>query len=148
MKYAVSGLIIVSALIGTALWSSSSAEMARIPYEDTTSVAAGKLVYGANCAACHGAKLEGQANWQIRTADGYLPAPPHDETGHTWHHPDQMLFEFTKYGPQHLAGADYRSIMPAYGGKLSDKEIWQVLAYIKAQWPESIRKKHTDAFSN
>ena len=51
-----------------------------------------------------------------------------------------MLFEFTKYGPQHLAGADYKSIMPAYKGQLSDQEIWQVLAYIKAQWPESIRK--------
>ena len=58
------------------------------------------------------------------------------------------MFEFTKYGPQHLAGADYKSIMPAYGGTLSDKEIWQVLAYIKAQWPESIRKKHTEAFSD
>ena len=96
--------------------------------DNSAAVQAGKKLFNANCAACHGAKLEGQANWQIRTADGYLPAPPHDETGHTWHHPDQMLFEFTKYGPQHLAGADYRSIMPAYGGKLSDKEIWQVLA--------------------
>ena len=83
MKYALSGLIFVSALIGAHLRSSTSAEMAQIPYEDATSVAAGKLVYGTNCAACHGAKLEGQANWQIRSADGYLPAPPHDETGHT-----------------------------------------------------------------
>jgi mono/diheme cytochrome c family protein len=147
MKYAVSGLIIVSALIGVTLWSSSSAEITQIPYEDVASVAAGKGVYDANCATCHGAKLEGQANWQIRTANGYLPAPPHDETGHTWHHPDQMLFEFTKYGPQHLAGADYKSIMPAYKGILSDQEIWQVLAHIKSQWPESIRKKHTEAFS-
>ena len=143
----MSGAIVVSTLIGAVLLSDSSAEMGRIPYEDVASVAAGKEVYGTNCASCHGAKLEGQANWQIRGADGYLPAPPHDETGHTWHHPDRMLFEFTKYGPQHLAGSDYKSIMPAYEGKLSDQEIWQVLAYIKAQWPVSIREKHTGAFS-
>lgn len=83
----------------------------------------------------------------MRSADGYLPAPPHDETGHTWHHPDEMLFEFTKYGPQQFAGADYKSIMSGYEGRLSDQEIWQVLAYIKAQWPILIRKKHTEAFS-
>ena len=147
MEYAVSRVIVVCALIAVTLWSSSGAEMARIPYEDAASVAAGKAVYGANCASCHGAKLEGQANWQMRSADGYLPAPPHDETGHTWHHPDEMLFEFTKYGPQHFAGADYKSIMPGYEGRLSDQEIWQVLAYIKAQWPILIRKQHTEAFS-
>ena len=98
MKYALSGLIFVSALIGATLWSSTSAEMAQDSLRGCDLKNAGKLVYGTNCAGCHGAKLEGQANWQIRSADGYLPAPPHDETGHTWHHPDKMLFEFTKYG--------------------------------------------------
>ena len=46
-----------------------------------------------------------------------------------------------------FAGADYKSIMPGYEGRLSDQEIWQVLAYIKAQWPILIRKQHTEAFS-
>ena len=50
-------------------------------------VALGEQVYAQNCAACHGAKLEGQANWRQRGFNGYMPAPPHDETGHTWHHP-------------------------------------------------------------
>ena len=59
MKYAVSGLMIVSALIGVTLWSSSSAEMTRIPYEDVASVAAGKEIYGTNCASCHGAETRG-----------------------------------------------------------------------------------------
>ena len=59
MKHAVSGVIVVCVLIAMTLWSSSGAEMARIPYEDAASVAAGKAVYGANCASCHGAKLEG-----------------------------------------------------------------------------------------
>ena len=88
-------------------------------YSETSAISE-KAVYEAHCAACHGDKLQGHANWQIRNADGYLPAPPHDETGHTWHHPDQMLFEFTKYGPQKFAGSDYRSIMPAYENRLSD----------------------------
>jgi len=30
--------------------------------------------------------------------------------------------------------------MPAFGGTLSDEEIWAVLAYIKSSWPQEIRK--------
>ena len=61
--------------------------------------------------------------------------------------PRSDAFEFTKYGPQRYAGADYKSAMPAYEGKLSDEEIWNVLAFIKSQWPKKIQKKHTEAFS-
>ena len=127
--------------------SGCEATAAGIPYLDERSVSAGQVVYNNACATCHGAALEGQPNWQKRSSTGYLPAPPHDETGHTWHHPDQMLFEFTKYGPQRYAGADYKSAMPAYEGKLSDEEIWNVLAFIKSQWPAEIQEKHTKAFS-
>ena len=30
--------------------------------------------------------------------------------------------------------------MPAFGGALSDEDIWAVLAYIKSSWPQDIRK--------
>ncbi|MCW5719495.1 MAG: cytochrome c, partial [Bauldia sp.] len=53
---------------------------------------AGQTLYLANCASCHGVDLEGQPNWQTPLADGRFPAPPHDETGHTWHHSDAQLF--------------------------------------------------------
>jgi mono/diheme cytochrome c family protein len=102
---------------------------------DSARVALGKRVYLQHCAACHGAQLEGQPNWRSRLPNGRLPAPPHDETGHTWHHPDRLLFAITKEGlvPPH-APAGYESDMPAFGGKLSDDEIWAVLAYIKSRW--------------
>ena len=66
--------------------------------ENLELVALGKQVYATQCASCHGANLEGQTNWQVRGPDGKLPAPPHDQTGHTWHHSDAHLFELTKYG--------------------------------------------------
>lgn len=118
-----------------------------IPYEDIEKVKTGSLVYASNCSGCHGPNLEGQPNWQRRDPNGFVLAPPHDETGHTWHHADQMLFEIIKYGPQKFLGADYKSMMPAYEGKLSDEEIWSVLAFIKSKWPEAIQKKHTEVFS-
>jgi mono/diheme cytochrome c family protein len=98
-------------------------------------VALGERVYAQHCAACHGAKLEGQPDWRKRLANGRLPAPPHDETGHTWHHADRVLFGITRNGlvPPN-APPNYESDMPAFAGKLSDDEIWAVLAYIKSRW--------------
>ena len=107
---------------------------------DPELVALGVSVYGAHCAACHGGNLEGEPDWRQRKADGTLPAPPHDETGHTWHHSDELLFRLTRDGPGIVAGDDYRSAMPAYAGILSDREIWAVLAYIKSRWPAEIRE--------
>ena len=120
----------------------------KIPYQNASAVAEGKNIYFAECASCHGANLEGQNNWQQRDAQGYLPAPPHDESGHTWHHDDQLLFQLTKYGIQSIAGNDYKSKMPAFEHSLSDEQIWNVLAYIKSQWPKELVERHTEMFSN
>lgn len=109
--------------------------------ENAEQVALGREIYARECASCHGANLEGQPNWRRRRPDGRLPAPPHDEAGHTWHHPDGHLFVLTKQGPQALARGGYQSDMPAYGGKLSDAEIWAALAYIKSRWPKHIRER-------
>ena len=102
---------------------------------DAPNVALGRTVYAQYCASCHGAKLEGQPNWRVRLPNGRLPAPPHDESGHTWHHPDRVLFAITKNGlVAPYAPKGYESDMPAFGGKLTDEEIWVVLAYIKSHW--------------
>src|SRR3954468_12703759 len=101
---------------------------------DAEQVARGEKVYAANCAVCHGAKLEGQPNWRQRLPNGRMPAPPHDEEGHTWHHTDQVLFDITKNGLAKYAPADYQSDMPAFGSKLSDDEIWAVLSFIASRW--------------
>jgi mono/diheme cytochrome c family protein len=110
--------------------------------DDARQVARGKAVYDLHCASCHGARLEGQANWQAKLPSGRMPAPPHDASGHTWHHPDSVLFGITKYGlvPGKYAPPSYRSDMPGFDQMLSDEEIWAVLAYIKSHWPPKIRE--------
>ena len=104
-------------------------------------VALGEKIYSKHCAACHGANLEGQPNWRERLPTGRLPAPPHDASGHTWHHADEVLFDITKHGLAKHAPPGYRSDMPAYAGVLSDGEIRAVLAFIKSRWPEPVREK-------
>jgi mono/diheme cytochrome c family protein len=107
-------------------------------------LALGRRVYDEHCAACHGTELEGQPNWRQRNLDGFLPAPPHDETGHTWHHPDQQLFAMTKYGTAALIGSDYKTVMVGFGEVLSDEDIRAVLAYIKSRWPENVRRRQAE----
>jgi S-disulfanyl-L-cysteine oxidoreductase SoxD len=114
----------------------------RLQADDAKVLATGQAVYGKHCAACHGANLEGQPNWRLRDAAGRLPAPPHDASGHTWHHPDEVLFDITKHGVAKAANLkDYQSSMPAYEGVLSDAEILAVLSWIKSRWPAGIRQK-------
>jgi mono/diheme cytochrome c family protein len=114
--------------------------------DDPRLVASGRALYAQNCAACHGANLEGQVeDWRSPGEDGLMPAPPHDETGHTWHHPDEILFNITKYGIVAAANlSDYTSAMPIYEGILSDGDIIAVLSYIKSTWPDEIRKRHDE----
>ena len=109
---------------------------------DTDLVDLGKLVYKNNCASCHGVNLEGQERWRQPDANGYMPAPPHDESGHTWHHPDEYLFLMTKYGLEEVIGQEYPNNMPAYNDVLSDQEIVAALSFIKSTWSTRIRLQH------
>ncbi len=116
------------------------AQPLRIPTDDPAVLERGAAVYAEHCAACHGPDLEGEPDWRVRRADGTLPAPPHDETGHTWHHSDEELVAITRHGIEPFAPEGYRSTMPAFDGVLDEAEIRAVIAYIKSHWPAEIRR--------
>ena len=127
---------------GIYVWTGVAAEAERGVMPEDIDIVAGKALYAETCAACHGANLEGQPDWRSPGEDGRLPAPPHDETGHTWHHGDQLLFDYTKLGGRAVMaaqGMDFDSGMPGFGDQLSDQEIWNILGYIKSTWPERIQ---------
>lgn len=114
---------------------------------DALALLEGEAIYKAECTSCHGLKLEGQPEWRTRRPDGKLPAPPHDASGHTWHHPFEQLFAIVKFGmvPPNAPGG-YLSDMPAFGGKLTDEQIRRVLAYIESTWPSEIRAQRAERF--
>ena len=109
--------------------------------EDSAQVATGEVIYQSKCAVCHGIKLEGQPNWRRELLYGGYPAPPHNGTGHTWHHADQHLFDATKLGGEASAGEGTVSHMLGFGDVLSDEEIWATIAYIKSHWPAKLRAR-------
>lgn len=98
----------------------------------------GQWIYLDRCAGCHGVNLEGQPDWMRRLPNGRMPAPPHDATGHTWHHSDRQLLRIIKEGLAVIAPG-YATDMPAFADTLSDEEILAVLDYIKSTWPDRER---------
>jgi mono/diheme cytochrome c family protein len=94
----------------------------------------GGPVYAANCAVCHGARGEGTPNWQTRGADGALPPPPHDSTGHTWHHGDGLLFRIVRDGCATYQVGPEPCGMPAFGADLSDEEVRAVIEFMRTWW--------------
>ena len=144
-RVTVLATVVTAVLILSACASSSGADTTPAPPPDQGSVAAspippvppldadrveqGEATYGQYCASCHRADLSGDPEWKTRNADGSLRPPPHDGTGHTWHHSDALLLSLTRDG-----SVFPESRMPSFGGTLTDDEIIAVLEFIKASW--------------
>jgi len=102
--------------------------------------------YNKFCAHCHGWAGDGQPQVTIENAEnlGYHTVPLHDEQGHTWQHPDQILFEVVKYGVQ--APTNLYPMSP-YAEELSDKEIFGIIEYIKGWWTDDQQQHQMDLTS-
>ena len=121
---------------------SAAAWAAPVKQPETADPVLGEPLYQEYCASCHGENLEGEPDWRSAKEDGTLPAPPHDETGHTWHHGDDLLFTYTKLGGQDALArrgvTNFTSGMPGFGEQLSDDEIWHIIAFLKSTWSDRI----------
>jgi mono/diheme cytochrome c family protein len=139
IRWVVGATVIVLG-VGLVWWMIAAGEPTKPDPNSRSLVARGKVLYAQHCASCHGANLEGQRNWRERLPNGRLPAPPHDERGHTWHHSDKELFEMVNRGiPEIVPG--YQTDMPKYEGVLSAGDIWAVLSFIESSWPPVIRER-------
>jgi len=92
------------------------------------SIAVGKRVYDANCAACHGSLAQGavKAGMAISIIEEQHGKQPPDLTDDQWDHgsTDGDIFAVTKRGlpPTMMAGFD---------GRVSDNDIWSIVNYLR-----------------
>ena len=104
------------------------------PRIDLGLASAGESLYLQECAACHGADLGGAPDWMTPNDDGSYPPPPHDSSGHTWHHSDATLIDLI------LNGSEFeQSRMPEFAGRLSEDEVRAIIEYLKSEWGEQER---------
>jgi mono/diheme cytochrome c family protein len=88
--------------------------------------AEGRKLYGSYCASCHGDKGKGDG-----VAAGSLPVKPKDHTdGATMNQlTDQFLADvITKGG----GGIGKSAFMPAWGSSLNEKQVRDIVAYIRS----------------
>lgn len=128
-----------------AAWSCGpDSEIAKSAHDATIPAArTGAELFAANCAACHGPGGEGAPSWHIQNSDGTLPPPPLNGDGHTWHHPDGLLYRIVSQGGKHLEDprdTGFTSAMPAFGDRLSHDEIVAVLTYVKSLWGDKTKR--------
>ena len=99
----------------------------------------GQDIYLQYCAACHGPEGRGQFPEAPLEPDatGRIGAPPHNESGHSWHHSDTLLIRYVTEGGFSDLTRFY--LMPAFGEVLSDEQILLVIAYIKSMWTDEQR---------
>jgi len=106
--------------------------------DDDALVLHGKQLYSRACASCHGRFLQGQPLWQLVDDYAGRRAPAHDQSGHTWQHSDEELFQFTKYARWDRDGSA-TPYMPAFRNTLDDAEILAIVAFMKRGWPVGLR---------
>jgi len=100
---------------------------------DFAQLSRGGQLFQKNCAICHGSKAQGASNWRQPDARGKYPAPPLNGTAHAWHHPREVLKDTIKKGTIRIGGN-----MPAWGGKLTDAEIDDIIAWFQSKWSDEV----------
>lgn len=111
-----------------------------VPTLDANQVARGGQIYQAQCARCHGENGVGAPNWKIPDENLNFPPPPHDDSGHTWHHSDRVLYEAIRDGLRDPLKPDSELRMPPFGSTLNDGEIRYLMEYIKSLWTDEHRE--------
>ena len=97
---------------------------------------AGADLFKKHCAHCHGDEAIGQdpkqpsGGWDDKMN---RLAPALNGTGHAWHHPPELIYEYIEKG-----SIDKTSPMPSFGNILTDKDIKSIIAYINSLWPDKI----------
>lgn len=97
---------------------------------DPADVKRGQAVYEKHCLKCHGESGRGTVlDWRIRDADGHLPPPPLNDSSHTSLLATNELLDSVREGS---------GKMPAWKNRLSEREIQNVVTYIKSLWTPAV----------
>ncbi len=107
---------------------------ATVPVEEKSdlskALARGAKVHAALCQPCHGDRYGKGAVGR---------AHPHNEWGHTWHHPDAQLKEWILHGKP---GPGF-SVMPGFT-HLTEDDVEAILVLIKTWWTAEQREIQAD----
>jgi mono/diheme cytochrome c family protein len=132
-------------LLGVALLAACSQESAPalappLPLElrhfEPASVARGAGLYEQHCALCHGPQAQGHPDWQTPSDGAFAAAPPLNGTGNDWKRSRAELAATIRQGVRRKS--DKIEVMPAWKGRLSDRDIEDVINWTQSLWPAPV----------
>lgn len=88
--------------------------------------ASGRELYAEKCVLCHGAQGHGW-DWSAKVTRPPVPVP--DLAQAAPQRSDPFLFQVIKEGGEAVGRTRF---MPPFGFQLSDDEIWDLVAYVRA----------------
>lgn len=105
----------------------------------TESLFSGVRLFHEHCAQCHGPEAQGHPDWQNPKV---AAAPPLNGTGNVWRRGKLEMIAVIKNGVKRNG----EPVMPAWQGRLSDREIEDIISWYQALWPPEVyerwRKAH------
>ena len=98
---------------------------------DPALLARGAQLFGEHCALCHGPRGQGHPDWQTPGDGSFAAAPPLDGTGNDWKRSRAQLVHTIMQGAQ---GKDGAEIMPAWKGRLSERDVDALVTWLQSLW--------------
>jgi mono/diheme cytochrome c family protein len=117
--------------------SASQSAAQKAPVFDVDSVNRGATLYASHCAQCHGPQAQGHPDWKRGRKEGFAAAPPLDGTGTTWKLNKSQMIDTIRNGRK-LNGVP---VMPAWKGRVKDKQIEDIITWFQATWPADVYDK-------
>lgn len=94
----------------------------------------GAQLFQQYCAQCHGPEAQGHPDWRNPKV---VAAPPLNGTGDVWKRRKQDMIAVIKNGVQRNG----EPVMPAWQGRLSDREIEDIISWYQALWPPEVYER-------
>jgi len=110
---------------------------------DPASIARGARLFEEHCVICHGPQAQGHPDWQTPSDGSFAAAPPLNGTGNDWKRSRAMLAVTILNGVRRKS--DNVDVMPAWKGRLSERDVEDVLNWLQSLWPAEIYDAWTKA---
>ena len=91
----------------------------------------GAQLYQEQCAQCHGPEAQGHPDWQSPLV---AAAPPLNGSGNEWKRKKSELIAIVRNG----STKNGMPVMPAWKGRLTDKQIEDIITWFQALWPPEV----------
>ena len=100
----------------------------------TENLFSGVRLFHEHCAQCHGPEAQGHPDWQNPKV---VAAPPLNGTGNIWKRRKQDMIAIIKNGVKRNG----EPAMPAWSGRLTDRQIEDIITWYQALWPPEVYER-------